>query len=220
MPYKNTLLLFIVFTCSTSAVIFGQYAEEDWAARDEWMNVPDLIELLAVDIGDEVADIGCHEGYFSFHLSEKVGDNGKVYAVDVAEYRIDALKEHIKNKKVRNITPILGEYDNPKLPVTSLNAVMLMDTYHEIEAHRTVLSHIKNALKSNGRLLVLEKLKKHAIGKSRKEQVTAHTLSANFVRKELEEAGFKILEYVDDFGNWKNESDKQMWILVATPQNN
>ena len=217
MAFRDTLLFIVIFTCSSISAVLAQYSEEDWEARDKWMNVPALIDFLAVSEGNNVADVGCHEGYFSFHLSEKVGGSGKVYAVDVQEYRIDALKEHINDRKVNNIEAILGDYDNPKLPANSLDAVVIMDTYHEMEAYKAILSHIKKALKSSGRLLILEKLKKHKRGKSRNEQVEGHTLSSKYVKKELEEAGFRIIEYIDDFGQWKNEPDKQMWILIAVP---
>lgn len=215
MASKNTWLLFFVFTCLGTITVLAQYSKEDWESRDEWMNLLQLIELLAVGEGDHVADVGCHEGYFSFHLSGKVGSSGKVYGVDVEKYRIDALKEHIADRKVTNIEAIIGDYDNPKLPENTLDAVIIMDAYHEMEAHNTILSHIKKALKPGGRLLVLEKLKKNKRGKSRKEQVAAHTLSSKYVRKELKAAGFKIETYIDDFGHWKKETDKQMWVLLA-----
>lgn len=217
MAFRNTLLLFVICACFSTSAVLAQYSKDDWERRDEWMNVTALIDLLAVAEGDSVADVGCHEGYFSFHLSEKVGRAGRIYAVDVEEYRLDALKEHLRDRKVTNIEAILGEYDNPKLPENSLDAVIIMDTYHEMEAYNTILSHIKKSLKSTGRLLILEKLKKHKRDKDRIEQIEAHTISSKYVKKELEDAGFEIIESIADFGNWKNEPDKQMWILLAVP---
>lgn len=217
MAFRNALLLFVICTCLSTSTVLAQYSKDDWETRDEWMNVTALIDLLAVADGDSVADVGCHEGYFSFHLSEKVGRAGRIYAVDVEAYRLDALKVHLRDRKVTNIEAILGEYDNPKLPENSLDAVIIMDTYHEMEAYKTILSHIKKALKSTGRLLILEKLKKHKRDKDRIEQIKAHTISSKYVKKELEDAGFEIIESIADFGSWKNEPDKQMWILLAVP---
>lgn len=217
MVLRNTFLLFVICTCLSTSAVLAQYSKDDWESRDEWMNVPALIDLLAVTEGDNIADVGCHEGYFSFHLSEKVGRAGRIYAVDVVEYRLDALKGHIRDRKVTNIEAILGEYDNPKLPENSLDAVIIMDTYHEMEAYKAILSHIKKALKSTGRLLILEKLKKHKRDKDRIDQIESHTLSSKYVKKELEDAGFEIIESIADFGNWKNEPDKQMWVLLAVP---
>lgn len=197
-------------------IAWGQYAAEDWEERDTWMKVGKIFELAEIDQEDHVADIGCHEGYLSFHLSTQVGESGKVFAVDVDAYRLDQLKEHMQQRGVTNIETILGDYDDPKLPNKSLDAVIVMDTYHEIESYMTVLGHIKKALKPSGKILILEKLKQHKRGKSRDEQVRAHTLSSKYVKKELEEAGFRITKEVKDFGDWQENEEKQMWIVVGT----
>jgi len=208
---------FFVFTFLLFGAFQGiaQYGESDWEDRDTWMKVPQLFELAGVGVGDLVADIGCHEGYLTFHLSNKVGKSGKVYAVDVQEYRLDNLKEHIKKKNVTNIEVILGDYDNPKLPEASLDIIFIVDTYHEMDDYMKILSHVKKALKPDGRLLILEKLKDPHRGKSRGAQANAHTLDAKYVKKELGEAGYKISKEVSDFGIWNHESEKHMWILVA-----
>ena len=52
-------------------------------------------------------------------------------------------------------------------------------------------------------------------GKTRREQTNAHTLASSYVKKELTKAGFTIVGEVDDFGNWENEEDEQMWFVVA-----
>lgn len=214
MGLKSSVLgLFSTVLCLTA--VTAQYSEEDWEERDTWMNVTMLFELAEIGEGAMVADVGCHEGYLSFHLAEKVGALGKVYAVDVEEYRLDNLKEYMTQRKVSNIEVVLGDYDNPKLPIGKLDAVIVMDTYHEMNDYMEILGHIRKSLKPNGRLLMLEKLKKHKRGKSRKEQTSAHTLSPKYVKKELQEAGFSITKEIEDFGDWQRNEEKQMWILVA-----
>ncbi|MFH6603869.1 class I SAM-dependent methyltransferase [Maribacter algicola] len=193
----------------------AQYNESDWKDRDTWMKVPQLFELAGIGEGATVADIGCHDGYLSFHLAKAVGKDGKVYAVDVQEYRLDKLKEHIEQRNTTNIKVVLGDYDNPKLPEGMLDIVFVVDTYHEMDDYMKILSHIKKALKPDGRIVLLEKLKDPQRGKSREAQANAHTLAAKYVKKELEEAGFAILKEVPDFGIWNHESEKHMWILVA-----
>lgn len=210
---RGVLLAPILLLGFNTAV--AQYAAEDWEDRDDWMNVSKIFELVEIGKGDQVADVGCHEGYLSFHLSKQVGEGGRVFAVDVLEYRLENLKEHMLERGVENVEIILGDYDNPKLPNKSLDAVIVMDTYHEIEAYMTVLGHIKKALKPNGKILILEKLKRHKRGKSRDEQVSSHTLSSKYVKKELKEAGFHITKEVLDFGDWQENKEKQMWIVVG-----
>lgn len=213
-----TLRLFLtsIFLLIISSA-YSQYSEDDWEERDTWMNVSTIFDLAKIEKGSKVADVGCHEGYLSFHLSKQVGENGKVYAVDVEEYRLDELKIHMQKRGATNIEVVLGDYDNPKLPEKLLDVVIMMDTYHEIEYYMKVLSHIKKSLKPNGRILILEKLKEAKRGKSRGEQADAHTLASKYVKQELKNAGFSITKEVNDFGAWQENEEKQMWILVAVP---
>lgn len=204
--------LFYFCLCSTQA----QYTEGDWNDRDEWFDVDRIFELAQLSSGNTVADVGCHEGYLSIHLAQRVGNEGSVYAVDIKSYRLEALNENAEKRKLKNITTVLGDYDDPKLPERSLDIVFVMDTYHEIEDYMAVLVHIKKSLKPGGRIVVLEKLKEHVRGKSRSVQTKAHSLSPKYVKKELKEAGFTVTEEVKNMGDWERESSKKIWILVAT----
>lgn len=193
----------------------SQYTEQDWLERDDWMKTTALLSMAGVKEGDKVADIGCHEGYLSIHLAKKVLDRGKVYAVDVRSDRLETLQSNAKKRKLTNIEAVLGDYDDPKLPKNELDVVFIMDTYHEMDSHEQILQHVKNALKPGGKLMLMEKLKKRVKNKSRDEQVSAHSLGANYVRKELEQAGFAIISEIKNHGKWEREEDKQMWVLLA-----
>ena len=138
---------------------FAQYAEYEWAERDTWMNPSNIFEKASITKGSYVADIGCHEGYLSIHLAKRVGKGGRVFAVDVREDRLNALRENLKTRALFNVNVVLGDYDNPKLPKETLDAVIIMDTYHEMEDYMTILKHVKTSLKPGGRLVIIEKLK-------------------------------------------------------------
>ncbi|MCB0374544.1 MAG: class I SAM-dependent methyltransferase [Sinomicrobium sp.] len=202
-----------------AASVTAQYIERDWEARDRWMNIPGLFALAGITTGSTVADIGCHEGYLTVHMARKVGPEGKVYAVDINENRLKKLDEHLQERNLINVETVLGDYDNPKLPEGALDVVVIMDTYHEMTEYMTVLKHVKNALKSGGRIVLVEKMKSHMRNKSRKQQTEAHTLAMQYVKKELEAAGFSVSKTVDDFGKWENEPGKKIWLLIATPDN-
>lgn len=193
----------------------AQYSSEDWKYRDSWMPVEKLFELANVGVGNNVADVGCHEGYLTIHLAHKVGGQGKVYAVDVRNDRLQTLNTNAKNRKLKNITTILGDYDNPKLPGNSLDVIFVIDTYHEISDYKEVLVHLKKSLKPGAKLVLLEKLKKRLVGKSREDQVSGHTLALSYVKKELQNAGFIINIEIEDFGQWEEDPTKTMWLLIA-----
>lgn len=213
MRKKGILLVWMLLTGSLLA--HSQYREGDWELRDQWMDVPQLFNWAGLEEGNKVADVGCHEGYLSIRLSKAVGDKGQVWSVDVREDRLETLRSNAMDREITNIKTVKGDYDDPRLPGNSLDVVFVIDTYHEIKEYMTVLSHIKNALKPGGRIVVLEKLKNHAKNKSRSEQASSHTLAPAYVRKELTKAGFKIIREERNIGDWENETDKKMWVLVA-----
>ncbi len=206
--------LFILFISWHS---HGQYVESDWEERDKWMGTEKLLDLIGVEEGHTVADIGAHEGYLSMHLAQRVGENGQVYSVDLRESRLERLEENARRRSLSNITAVLGQHDDPKIPEEALDIVILMDTYHEIRGYQEYLQLLRKKIKPAGRIAIIEKLKSHAIGKSREEQMKAHTLAPHFVKQDLEENGFEVLLQKENLGNWENNEEKKIWILVGRP---
>ncbi|WP_299274534.1 methyltransferase domain-containing protein [uncultured Psychroserpens sp.] len=210
----------VVLVCLVLACLplqgFSQYKEMDWKERDTWMALDTIFSAIGVEKGDRVADIGCHEGYLSVRLAKKIGKKGKVYAVDLRTDRLQTLKDISKERKLDNIKTIVGDYDNPNLPKGRLDTVIIMDTYHEITDYMTVLGHVKSALKPGGQIVIIEKLKSRIKGKSRDEQTDAHSLGPKYVEQELRKAGFTIRYENNDLGDWENDPDKVIWMLIAT----
>ncbi|WP_378173781.1 class I SAM-dependent methyltransferase [Aquimarina sp. SS2-1] len=213
MRFKVNLILSFILLGTN--YIRAQYKEYDWEERDTWMKISELFDISEIKSGSKVADIGCHEGYLSIHMSRAVGESGKVFAVDVRKDRLEKLEEHLKDRKIKNVHMILGDYDNPKLPKKDLDVVVILDTYHEIEEYKKILMHVKDALKTNGNIVIIEKFKQPMLNKSREEQTDAHTIAMHYVKDELLGAGFTIHIEIKDFGLWKNEEDKKIWILVG-----
>ncbi|WP_461303194.1 class I SAM-dependent methyltransferase [Aureisphaera sp.] len=198
-----------------SPLVLGQYVESEWEDRDTWMDVDFIFDQAEIEKGSFVADIGCHEGYLSIHLAKRVGDSGGVYAVDVREDRLDVLRDNLEDRDLNNVEVILGDYDDPKLPRNTLDVVIIMDTYHEMEEYQTILDHVYSSLKPNGKIVIVEKLKSRIIGSSRQAQTNAHSLSTGYVIEELRNAGFRVLYENNDLGNWENDEDKVIWMLIA-----
>lgn len=191
------------------------YTEAAWKERDSWQKPQELIEHLALIPGHQVADVGCHEGYMSFKLASVVGNQGKVYAVDVELGKLDKLREHMDQRDVKNILPVKGEYDNPKLPGNLLNAAIILDTYHEMDEHDAVLKHIFEALVAGGRLVICEPIAPERRNLTRAEQEAKHELAMGFALQDLEKAGFKILTRKDPFIDRTHVKGDKMWLVVA-----
>lgn len=199
--------------------LYGQYSESDWKARDKWMKVAQILEMADVQLGNNVADIGCHQGYMSIRLADFIGETGNVYSVDVREDRLNKLNDIASERGIKNIKTILGDYDDPKLEENSIDVVLIIDAFHEMKDYKQILFHVKKALKPDGRILILEKLKRQEIGKSRKEQTQGHTIAPKYVENDLKEAGFEVIAIEKDLGYWEEDPDKKIWVMVgALPQ--
>ena len=211
--FQKFLIWIVLVSISTLAT--AQYAADDWAERDTWMDVNAIFDEAGIEKGSFVADIGCHEGYLSIHLAKRIGNEGQVFAVDVRADRLTVLEENLEERKLKNVNVIHGDYDNPKLPINALDVVIIMDTYHEMDDYMKILGHVHRSLKSGGRIVIVEKLKSKIKGKSREAQTDAHSLGMKYVRRELTKAGFKEVYDNDDLGDWENDADKVIWMLIA-----
>jgi len=212
------LLCICLFVC-TSALAQNQwkdvYRESAWNERDEWQKPNELIRYLNIREGSTVADIGCHEGYMTFKLSAVVGTSGKVYAVDVEQSKLDKLATHIEERKTQNVVPIEGDYDNPRLDPGAVDAVIIVDTYHEMDDHDEILQHIKTALKPGGRLLLCEPIDDERRTASRQAQESKHELAMHYALADLQKAGFKIIIQKDPFIDRTAIKGDKMWLIVA-----
>jgi ubiquinone/menaquinone biosynthesis C-methylase UbiE len=211
--------IFVLTVCSLSAE--GQdtwkniYRESAWKERDTWQRADDIIELLKIREGSTVADIGCHEGYLTIKLSGEVKSKGVVYAVDVEQGKLDLLKKHLTDRKINNVRLVKGDYDNPKLPTNSLDAAIILDTYHEMDDHDKILEHIKASLKDSGRLILCEPIAEDRKKLTRPEQEKRHELGMNFALEDLKKAGFEIVFQKDPFVDRSKVKGDMMWIVVA-----
>lgn len=191
------------------------YKESAWKERDAWQKPSQLIAKLNLKPGSQVADIGCHEGYMTFKLSEAVGPGGKVFAVDVEQSKLDKLSEHLRARNVANVVPVKGDYDNPKLSPSSLDAVIILDTYHEIDDHDEILQHVKASLKPGGILVLCEPIAEERRTLTRAEQEKRHELGMTFALEDLAKAGLTVLEKSDPFIDRVKVKGDKMWIIVA-----
>jgi ubiquinone/menaquinone biosynthesis C-methylase UbiE len=215
MKFTTIILLCLSVQLAAQDPYKNIYSEKAWTERDKWQKSEVLIKLLKIKGGSHVADIGCHEGYMTFKLAQTVKEQGKVYAVDVEPSKLDLLKIHLQRENLKHVTIIKGEYDNPKLPLNQLNAVIILDTYHEMDDHDQILQHVKASLKVNGRLLLCEPIAEERKKLQRSEQEKKHELGMMYALEDLKKAGFKIIYQKDPFIDRTNEKGDKMWVIVA-----
>ena len=120
--------------------------------RDAWQK-PDLVmDALRVGEGSVVADVGAGGGWFTVRLARRVGPNGTVYAQDVQPQMLEAIGRRVQREGYRNVKPVRGEPDDPKLPSGALDAALIVDSYHEFQNPVALLSHLAASLKPDGRV--------------------------------------------------------------------
>jgi len=166
-------------------------AGADWLVRSEreQEEEPDkAIAALEIRQGSVVADIGAGVGYFTWRLADTVGPSGKVYANDIQPEMIQMLKRNIKDRNLTNVEPILGKYDDPRLPKGVVDLALLVDVYHEFSEPQKMLNRIRESLKADGRLVLLEYRKEDPKVPIRPE----HKMSVAEVKAEVEPEGYKL----------------------------
>ncbi len=129
-----------------------------WLQRDDRQreeNTALAIEKMNLSASMVVADIGAGSGYYSFKIARKVPD-GKVFAVDVQDEMIAALKKQKAVLKDKVVEIIKGDSLSPHLPDHSVDLALMVDVYHELEYPHEMLQAIKKALKPGGKLLLIE----------------------------------------------------------------
>ncbi len=155
---------------------------------------PDLV-LAYLDLAPDavVADIGAGSGYYTFRLNELVPD-GTVLAVDIQQEMLDLIDERAAADGVSNVTTVLGTITDPNLPPDSVDAVLMVDAYHEFSHPAEMLAGIKHGLRTGGRIYLLE-------FRAEDPQVpilALHKMTERQARRELEANGFTWVETFTD----------------------
>lgn len=130
--------------------------------RDAWQRPDQVMDALRIGEGSAVADLGAGGGWFTMRLANRVGPNGVVYAEDVQQQMIEAINRRVRRAELKNVKTVLGTSSDPRLP-TPVDAVLIVDAYHEMEHSVSVLRNVRDALKPNGLVGIIE-FKKDGLG--------------------------------------------------------
>ena len=125
--------------------------------RDVWQRPEQIMDALNIADGSIVADLGAASGWFTIRLASRVGPNGRVYAEDIQPQMIEVIKRRLPRENPdNNVIARLGTAEDPGLPVGELDAVLIVDAYHEMASPVALLRNAARALKPNGRLAIVE----------------------------------------------------------------
>ena len=194
-----------LFACPPAAL-----AQNSGPERDAWQHPERVMDALGVHAGSVVADVGCGRGYFTFRLAARVGARGKVYAVDLREDDLAAIRRQANDGHLEQIETVQGAENDPRLPAGSLDAVLVMNAYHEFADHQAMLAGILRALKPGGLLALIDGAA--PVGHPREYYEGMHKLPEAFEREDALRAGFKFLRQVPGFT--RTDDGKQFYFLL------
>jgi SAM-dependent methyltransferase len=163
----------------------------DWLDRSEREseeNPEGALDAIGIKPGMVVADVGAGTGYMSLKMAKRVGPGGKVYSEDVQPEMLRRLRQNAQEAKLNNIQTVLGGEADPKLPPNALDLILLVDVYHEFSQPQKMLRKMREALKPDGRLVLLEYRKEDPSIPIRPE----HKMSVAEVKLEVEAEGFHL----------------------------
>ncbi|NUR52920.1 MAG: class I SAM-dependent methyltransferase [Acidobacteria bacterium] len=121
--------------------------------RVAWQRPDRIMDELGIGDGSVVADLGAGGGWFTVRLADRVGPNGRVYAEDIQQEMLEAIRRRVQRLgfQTRVITK-LGTAVNPQLPPRTLDAALIVDAYHEMEQPVVLLKNLMASLKPDGRI--------------------------------------------------------------------
>lgn len=166
---------------------------ERWAAmfddpgRDAWQRPEEVVALMKVAPGGKVADLGAGTGYFLPHLSRAVGPEGKVLALDVEPDMVRYMEARVAREQLANVEVRQVALDDPALEPSSVDRVLIVNTWHHIEARAAYAERLARALRPGGRVVIVDFTQETDRGPPPPQRVTAEAITA-----ELGSAGLSV----------------------------
>jgi SAM-dependent methyltransferase len=151
------------------------------------LQIDRVMDILAIREGSAVADIGAGSGWFTVRAARRVGQPGTVYAVEINPDYLNHIGTRAQKENLANIRTVLGKEDDPLLPAASVDAILILKTYHEFSKPLSMLRAMHKALRPDGRLGVIDR---NGAGND-------HGVKRELVIKEAALAGFALLEEHD-----------------------
>lgn len=165
----------------------------DDPARNAWQKPAAVIAALGLHAGMSVADLGAGTGYFCSYLSAAVGTQGTVLAVEIEPNLVVNLRERAEKEAAGNVIPVLASFDNPRLPATGVDLILIVDTFHHLDDRLAYFQRMKRFLKPEGRVVIIDWLK----GERPVGPPPEHTVAREQVVEEMRTAGYTLVEEPD-----------------------
>jgi cyclopropane fatty-acyl-phospholipid synthase-like methyltransferase len=171
----------------TSSPYTGDLSIFEAPGRDERLQINRVMDMLGIEPGKSVADIGAGSGWFTVRAARRVTGSGTVYAVDINPEAIHYIDQRTKKEQLQNIRTILSKPDDSQLPADSIDAVLLLKTYHEVAHPIVLLGNLRSSLKPGARIGIIDR---NGNGEN-------HGVSKDVVIREASKAGYELRDSQD-----------------------
>ena len=185
----------------TSKPYTGDLSIFDSPGRDEKLQINRVMDLLGIAPGKTVADIGAGSGWFTVRAARRVTGTGSVFAVDINSEATRYIDKRAQKEGLHNVKTILSKSDDPQLPANTVDSVLLLKTYHEIDKPVALLRNLRASLRPGAKVGIIDR---NGNGEN-------HGVNREIVIKEALEAGY-VLQAQYDFV----KGDGMDYFLVLT----
>ncbi|RLB36821.1 MAG: methyltransferase type 11 [Deltaproteobacteria bacterium] len=153
-----------------------------------------IIECLGIKEGYRIADIGSGGGYFTLKFARKVGETGRVYAVDTKSKYLDFIRRQAERERLDNIAFVLSTGDSIDLPNATLDLVFARNVFHHLTEPGTYFRNLRGLLKPSGKVAIIDHKPK---GGFSFVSLFRHYTPEEFILQVMENAGYSLVESFD-----------------------
>jgi 2-polyprenyl-3-methyl-5-hydroxy-6-metoxy-1,4-benzoquinol methylase len=171
----------------TSMPYTGDLSIFDSPGRDERLQINRVMDILEIRPNKTVADIGAGSGWFTVRAARRVTGTGMVYAVDINPEAVRYIDKRAKKEGLHNVKTILSKSDDPQLPANSIDSVLLLKTYHEVDKPVTLLRNLRASLRPGAKVGIIDR---NGNGEN-------HGVGRDIVIQEASEAGYVLRAQYD-----------------------
>ena len=176
MKFTRCLFVVIVF------VAFCLFLQAD--VRDNSHQPEKVMDVVGVKPGMVIGEVGAGQCYFTFHLSRRVGDSGKIYANDIATRALASIRRKCEAEGISNIETIVGEVEDPLLPDDELEMVFIVNAFHDLAKPVELLNNLVPSLKPGALVVIIDRDPDKVRGFNRhvltQEEVMEHIKNSDF----------------------------------------
>ena len=162
------------------------------------LDVPKLVDVLGLEPGMTVADVGAGFGAMTVVLGKWIG-TGHVYATDVGARQLTVIREYVQKEGLKNVTVIDGAAASTNLPPACCDAIFMRDVYHHIGAVEAFNKSLLASLKPGGRVAIIDfpPQPRSNLPPGAPANRGGHGVTPAMVVGELKDAGFTHLRTIE-----------------------